>query len=173
MKDYGTKLRQLQSFAKLPFLSGVRGPLPRGSVIVKDLELALFLAERRSERELHPSVKSQASTFKQLKNWTHLREMLGGGFRDGPEFEMCLVIERWFVRRQLWDIAEEAHVDMNIILQQWLVKEEDGLLWRLLYQTYKAGGWPCGWNGSYPDGSLIVYWPYSEEPELGPIIVEP
>lgn len=26
-----------------------------------------------------------------------------------------------------------------------------------LYECYRAGGWPCGWKGNYPVGTLVVY----------------
>ncbi|MFC7393457.1 hypothetical protein [Scopulibacillus cellulosilyticus] len=28
-----------------------------------------------------------------------------------------------------------------------------------LFEIYKAGGWPCGWYGNYPEGSVIAYIP--------------
>lgn len=36
-----------------------------------------------------------------------------------------------------------------------------------LFEAYKSGGWPCGWNGDYPRGKMVIYFPmdksYSEE----------
>lgn len=26
-----------------------------------------------------------------------------------------------------------------------------------LFEIYKAGGWPCGWEGSYPKGKIVAY----------------
>lgn len=34
----------------------------------------------------------------------------------------------------------------------------DNLLEKI-FMIYKNGGWPCGWEGDYPDGKLIVYIP--------------
>jgi hypothetical protein len=31
-----------------------------------------------------------------------------------------------------------------------------------LLAVYRAGGWPCGWDGDYPSGRLAVYLPDSE-----------
>lgn len=28
-----------------------------------------------------------------------------------------------------------------------------------VFCCYRAGGWPCGWRGEYPDGLLVVYLP--------------
>ena len=28
-----------------------------------------------------------------------------------------------------------------------------------LFNAYQAGGWPCGWDGTFPHGRLIVYFP--------------
>lgn len=30
-----------------------------------------------------------------------------------------------------------------------------------LYESYRAGGWPCGWKGEYPAGMLVLYLPSS------------
>ena len=28
-----------------------------------------------------------------------------------------------------------------------------------LFTIYKAGAWPCGWSGQYPQGHIVAYWP--------------
>lgn len=28
-----------------------------------------------------------------------------------------------------------------------------------VFRAYRSGGWPCGWDGNYPDGRLAVYYP--------------
>jgi hypothetical protein len=28
-----------------------------------------------------------------------------------------------------------------------------------LFTAYRAGGWPCGWSGDFPNGHLAVYFP--------------
>jgi hypothetical protein len=33
---------------------------------------------------------------------------------------------------------------------------ENNLLDQML-QAYLAGGWPCGWEGEYPDGRLVIF----------------
>ena len=32
-------------------------------------------------------------------------------------------------------------------------------LFEKLYTVYKSGGWPCGWEGNFPEGKLIVFYP--------------
>jgi len=32
-----------------------------------------------------------------------------------------------------------------------------------LFDLYKSGGYPCGWDGIYPEGRFIVYYPPAEE----------
>lgn len=29
----------------------------------------------------------------------------------------------------------------------------------LLWSVYRQGGWPCGWEGNYPEGRLVVFEP--------------
>jgi NTP pyrophosphatase (non-canonical NTP hydrolase) len=31
--------------------------------------------------------------------------------------------------------------------------------WEQLFSTYRIGGWPCGWEGEYPSGRLVAYFP--------------
>ncbi|PFI73957.1 hypothetical protein COK13_29330 [Bacillus cereus] len=28
-----------------------------------------------------------------------------------------------------------------------------------IFEVYKLGVWPCGWEGEYPEGRIIVYSP--------------
>ena len=32
-------------------------------------------------------------------------------------------------------------------------------LFEKMFQIYKIGGWPCGWQGEYPSGEIIAYFP--------------
>jgi hypothetical protein len=40
-----------------------------------------------------------------------------------------------------------------------LVEGKTNSFFELLFDIYKSGGYPCGWEGYYPRGRLIVYYP--------------
>lgn len=33
------------------------------------------------------------------------------------------------------------------------------LLFERMFSIYRVGGWPCGWQGDYPDGKVLAYFP--------------
>lgn len=30
-------------------------------------------------------------------------------------------------------------------------------LWNIIWEAYSHGGWPCGWEGKYPEGQIIIF----------------
>ncbi len=40
-----------------------------------------------------------------------------------------------------------------------LVMGKSNEFYETLFKIYQSGGYPCGWEGNYPDGRLIVYYP--------------
>lgn len=51
-------------------------------------------------------------------------------------------------RSAAWDIAGTAY--------QLTIGVKDGFYVKLL-EWYRKGHWPCGWQGTYPEGKLIIY----------------
>lgn len=74
------------------------------------------------------------------------------------------------VQRQMWQILEDQ---FSGVLPEIEIGEIDGFFRHLqylrgasgqtdsfderLYKVYQAGGYPCGWAGSFPEGELIVF----------------
>jgi hypothetical protein len=40
-----------------------------------------------------------------------------------------------------------------------IVMSKANEFYELLFRVFKSGGYPCGWEGKYGDGKLIVYYP--------------
>lgn len=44
----------------------------------------------------------------------------------------------------------------NFLMNEVLLEEQSSFD-KSLYDVYKKGGIPCGWKGSYPDGSMLIF----------------
>jgi hypothetical protein len=49
--------------------------------------------------------------------------------------------------------ADLQHCAMNRALHGLLPDS----FWERMWQIYRRGGWPCGWEGEYPQGRLVVF----------------
>ena len=57
------------------------------------------------------------------------------------------------------DINEEVEGDLTMCALNRLVNGKTDNFYEKIFEVYKAGGWPCGWKGTYPNGEVIVYVP--------------
>lgn len=65
----------------------------------------------------------------------------------------------------LIDFRDEVSSDLVHCAEARALTDGTGLpFWERLFEVYKAGGFPCGWYGKYPDGTLIVYVASGEGP---------
>lgn len=61
------------------------------------------------------------------------------------------------------DFADDIGADFqNIVLSQTVGAGATGLFPAMLH-AYRQGGWPCGWEGTYPQGRLRVFQPACEK----------
>ena len=58
------------------------------------------------------------------------------------------------------DIADEIGADFRACIINRATEETPSGFYETLLDVYFAGCWPCGWEGPYPEGSLIVYNPH-------------
>ena len=47
--------------------------------------------------------------------------------------------------------------DLYSIAMSRAINGKNHKLFELMFKAYKNGGWPCGWEGNWPDGKLVVY----------------
>jgi hypothetical protein len=57
------------------------------------------------------------------------------------------------------DIFEEVSGDLHQCALNRLVNGKADNFFERVFQVYKQGGWPCGWDGKYPGGRMIIYMP--------------
>jgi len=55
--------------------------------------------------------------------------------------------------------VNEIQLQISLIIQKRcsLGVRHEHLIEEVLFRSYKAGGYPCGWLGEYPDGELLIY----------------
>jgi hypothetical protein len=107
--------------------------------------------------------------------WTSLREVQTAPFHaepykhperkpaydavDGqlePLFEVMFEKLPREYRRLFDDIAGDLeHCALNRALHG-LVPDS---FWERVWQVYRQGAWPCGWDGEYPAGRMVIYQP--------------
>lgn len=61
-----------------------------------------------------------------------------------------------FSRSGVCVIQELMHRDIKILLNCY-ANEFFPEIWKHILEVYLSGGFPCGWNGRYPAGELVVF----------------
>ncbi|MEW4370451.1 cytoplasmic protein [Paenibacillus kandeliae] len=59
----------------------------------------------------------------------------------------------------VWDINEEVQSDLYKCALNRLINGQQDHFYEHIFKIYQAGGWPCSWEGPYPQGQPIVYQP--------------
>lgn len=57
------------------------------------------------------------------------------------------------------EIFEEISGDLYICALNRLINGNVDNFYERIFDIYKLGAWPCGWQGNYPEGKMIVYVP--------------
>jgi hypothetical protein len=57
------------------------------------------------------------------------------------------------------EIADDVGADFRGSVFNRVAGSTPSPFYERLFQVYAAGCWPCGWEGAYPEGSLLVYDP--------------
>jgi len=95
----------------------------------------------------------------------------GGLFTDrkyyrnlSPIFDKQYAIFREQLSNQLNEVLSLDEIDwiaddmLSLIISRTSLGENE-LLYENIFEVYKAGGYPCGWEGAYPRGRLVVFVP--------------
>lgn len=96
-------------------------------------------------------------------NWTDLREREAGQVDAGPEVEPLWETFLAAIPPRLQEpydaVVDDIVADLfNVAASRAAFGPGDRLFDRV-WDAYRRGGWPCGWEGDYPQGRLIVYQP--------------
>jgi len=65
--------------------------------------------------------------------------------------------------KQYDEIMDEIIGDLYACAFARAVDEAGSPFFERLLNIYQSGGWPCGWEGQYPEGTLVVYAPAGEK----------
>jgi hypothetical protein len=57
------------------------------------------------------------------------------------------------------ELLDDIAADLNNCAFSRAVLGDQNAFFENLFSIYKAGGWPCGWYGEYPQGRAMVYTP--------------
>ncbi|WP_019637144.1 hypothetical protein [Paenibacillus fonticola] len=60
------------------------------------------------------------------------------------------------------DIIEEVQGDLFMCAINRLVNGKTNNFYEELFRIYQSGGWPCGWEGKYPEGRIITFIPVND-----------
>jgi hypothetical protein len=147
------------------------GPLlqPAGSItgerfrVIDDFDEAKEIAYERT-----------ISDDEDAMNWTDLRqseaaEIRGATYSDpslapvrqamGELLERLTEAVRPRVAPQYADIVDDIVADLRNVAFSRSVFGANERFFDLVWDAYRQGGWPCGWEGEFPTGWLIVYEP--------------
>jgi hypothetical protein len=140
-----------------------REELLEGIIAINDFEKAQYFAyeydefEKNGEkqytwsdiRELEMSdVYSLAYKRTDYKSFTDnlygVNELIEKSLYIDPEYEI------------VWD---DVYSDLINCAKTRAIQGKDNKFFEKIFEVYKAGGWPCGWEGNYAMGKLIAYFP--------------
>lgn len=132
-------------------------------LVINDYENAKFLAYDNLEYKMNSEdgyswvdirelVMSNVNEDKyKIKNYKEFNEKIDD---LGSLIEKYLKIVEEYT--ETWD---DAYADIvNCAICRAIYGQNDSLFERL-YNAYKWGGWPCGWEGNFLEGKLIVFYP--------------
>jgi hypothetical protein len=71
------------------------------------------------------------------------------------------------LKRQYWEVIDDILFDMRACADNRAVFGKTDNFYEEVFQIYRAGGWPCGWVGRFPDGVFAVYVPTAEFDRIG------
>jgi len=57
------------------------------------------------------------------------------------------------------DLVDDVVADLHSCALSRAVSGTGNRFFERLFAAYRAGGWPCGWSGAYPEGALLVFQP--------------
>lgn len=152
-------------------------PVPDEWLVVRRLDDALHFCDKGKK----PSGFDSRVEGGPIENW---HDLLGRRFRGELAYEIDYGFDDWEerynaynnaiekvrmaadkrVEKQIgWKAGEQADEDFELIFDLMHHPECTEKLPLELKRAYEFGVWPCGWLGKYPEGRLVVYWPYKDD----------
>lgn len=106
--------------------------------------------------------------------WTDIREramsdvlssaysipsFVGIGERIAREVESLVKIVKSRVTQQHRELVDDIIGDLRNCAFNRAINGLADLFFEQMFSIYRAGGWPCGWQGDYPSGKFLTYFP--------------
>lgn len=118
-------------------------------VLPKSYEYWIGLREKHFSERL-PSKEKMSDDKNQKKKYLEISQNL--------ERSLFLEIKKNVLKRNLnIEIAGVIFEDFRMIVQKRAFRKEPHPWAEGMHRIYMAGGWPCGWEGRYPDGNLLIF----------------
>lgn len=117
-------------------------------------------------------IKCQAGTADETIQMEKLHR-IGSKVREALarlwERELYYDVERAVASQcQLWEIQEIAG-DLEMIAVFRAASGRTNAFTERMFRIYQAGGYPCGWSGNHPEGTLVAYFPPSVDRSAAPL----
>ena len=106
-------------------------------------------------------------------NWTDLREGIWAevyskmdDIENNKEldisnriYDVCHPPIPQYLNDEAIEVYNEISGDLEFCLISRLISGKSNKFLENIFKAYLTGGWPCGWEGNFPKGKLIVYYP--------------
>ncbi len=134
---------------------------PAGIVVVSDLDRAIQDAWTQTYAP-------------DERTWTDIRERevahLKGKIYGTPEYHALnrqVEAARQALLRALdaklspryEDLIDDMDADLSNCILSRVVLGTQSRFFEMMFEIYRSGGWPCGWEGSYPTGTMRAFFP--------------
>jgi len=132
-------------------------------IIINDFEKAQYLAFEYEEYEMNNEKEYTWESIKELE----MSEVYGIAYQN-PDYKNFmealdsigeLIEKNLHILKEYEIVWEEVYSDLRCCARTRAIQGKTNKFFEKIFEVYKAGGWPCGWDGNYPDGKLIVYFP--------------
>jgi hypothetical protein len=163
---YGTHTALVQEI--LDFAE--QGPLLRPAAPIED---GRFRVIHDFAEAMDHAYRRPISDDEDAPNWTDLREReasesLAATYRDASLSPVRAAVRQLLDRltramsrlpAPYAEIADDVAADLRNCAFSRAVFGADDRFFDLVSDAYARGGWPCGWDGAYPEGTLVVFEP--------------
>ena len=151
--EFMALLKNGQLFAK-PYT----GHAKQNYLVISDIQLASEIAADNAGDLYFDREDAFESNFPESFEWDTSRisnKLVNGNFFDISKTGFACVESQW-TKNQLDIITETIYLDIEMVFKCY-ANEYFTELWKEILEIYMNNGFPCGWEGEYPQGRLVVY----------------
>lgn len=154
-RNQSSAVEEVVSFVENGPILRPSAPITGDVHVVHDFDEALEYAYERFHTDADDAL-----------NWTDLRErevgkieQAGGAQAVVAMWERFLALIPPRLPESYEEIQDDIVADLFHVAASRAVFGDGDRLFDRMWDAYKQGGWPCGWEGEYPEGRLVVFQP--------------